>query len=165
MIIQCINCNKKFEVNSSLIPLKGREIQCGSCNHTWFYKFNEVTTPTNLTENSSEKKTTQKNILEKSSITRDDQEDLTKNEIIINDDNNKFVEFTDKIQIKKKSSFNIGKVLSYFVVSIITFISLIIILDTFETSLITKIPNLELILYNFFETIKDIFLFIKDLFL
>ena len=38
MIIQCINCNKKFEVNSSLIPDVGRNIQCGSCNYTWFYQ-------------------------------------------------------------------------------------------------------------------------------
>ena len=38
MIIQCINCNKKFEVNSELIPSKGRNIQCGLCNHLWFFK-------------------------------------------------------------------------------------------------------------------------------
>ena len=38
MIIQCINCNKKFEVNSDLIPSEGRNIQCGSCNHLWFFK-------------------------------------------------------------------------------------------------------------------------------
>ena len=37
MIIQCINCNKKFNVNSDLIPSTGRTIQCGSCNHTWFF--------------------------------------------------------------------------------------------------------------------------------
>ncbi len=38
MIIECINCNKKFEVNSDLIPIEGRTIQCGSCNHVWFFK-------------------------------------------------------------------------------------------------------------------------------
>ena len=38
MIIECVNCNKKFNVNSELIPDNGREIQCGSCNHVWFYK-------------------------------------------------------------------------------------------------------------------------------
>ena len=37
MIIECINCNKVFEVNSELIPENGRNIQCGSCNHVWFY--------------------------------------------------------------------------------------------------------------------------------
>ena len=38
MIIECINCPKKFEVNSDLIPDDGRTIQCSSCNHIWFYK-------------------------------------------------------------------------------------------------------------------------------
>ena len=38
MIIECTNCNKKFEVEPELIPEKGRSIQCGSCNHNWFYK-------------------------------------------------------------------------------------------------------------------------------
>src|SRR6056300_90023 len=38
MIIDCINCTKKFDVKDSLIPDNGRTIQCGSCNHVWFYK-------------------------------------------------------------------------------------------------------------------------------
>ena len=38
MIIKCNNCNKKFEVNSSLIPENGRTIVCGSCDYTWFYE-------------------------------------------------------------------------------------------------------------------------------
>ena len=33
MIIECISCNKKFEVNSELIPDSGRTIQCGSCKN------------------------------------------------------------------------------------------------------------------------------------
>ena len=51
MIIDCVNCSKKFEVNASLIPDNGRTIQCGSCNHVWFYKpkieqsKNEISSP------------------------------------------------------------------------------------------------------------------------
>ena len=41
MIIECVNCSKKFDVNSDLIPTNGRTIQCGSCGHTWFYKKND----------------------------------------------------------------------------------------------------------------------------
>ena len=37
MIIECISCDKKFEVNSNLIPNSGRTIQCGSCNYVWFF--------------------------------------------------------------------------------------------------------------------------------
>ena len=42
MIIECINCNKKFEVNSDLIPDTGRTIECGSCGHVWFFNKNDV---------------------------------------------------------------------------------------------------------------------------
>ena len=38
MIIQCINCNKKFNVDADLIPKQGRQIQCGSCKHIWHFK-------------------------------------------------------------------------------------------------------------------------------
>ena len=46
MIIECINCNKKFNVNSDLIPSDGRQIQCGSCNHIWHYKIEDVSEKT-----------------------------------------------------------------------------------------------------------------------
>ena len=38
MIITCNNCNKKFDIDSSLIPDKGRLLQCTSCDHKWFFK-------------------------------------------------------------------------------------------------------------------------------
>ena len=38
MIISCDQCLKKFEIDSNLIPNKGRLLQCSSCNHKWFYK-------------------------------------------------------------------------------------------------------------------------------
>ena len=28
---------KKFEIDSNLIPEKGRTLQCGTCNHVWFF--------------------------------------------------------------------------------------------------------------------------------
>ena len=37
MIISCNNCNKKFDIDSSLIPEKGRLLQCSSCNHKWYF--------------------------------------------------------------------------------------------------------------------------------
>ena len=52
MIIQCIKCGKKFEVNSDLIPQTGRTIQCGSCNHIWFYKIDRETAISSLDETS-----------------------------------------------------------------------------------------------------------------
>ena len=38
MIITCNNCNKKFDIDTSLIPNKGRTLQCASCDHKWFFK-------------------------------------------------------------------------------------------------------------------------------
>ena len=38
MIISCNNCNKNFEINSNLIPIKGRLLQCSACDHRWFFK-------------------------------------------------------------------------------------------------------------------------------
>ena len=53
---------------------------------------------------------------------------------------------------------------NYLVVLIISFIALIIFLDTFKNNLSEIFPNLELFLYNLFETIKDLQLFFNDLF-
>ena len=41
MIITCPNCNKQFRIDNSLIPDDGRDLQCGSCNHIWFYKIEQ----------------------------------------------------------------------------------------------------------------------------
>ena len=38
MIISCEECHKKFEIESNLIPEKGRLLQCSACSHKWFYK-------------------------------------------------------------------------------------------------------------------------------
>ena len=42
MIITCPNCNKQFKIDNSLIQDEGRDLQCGSCNHVWFYKIEEI---------------------------------------------------------------------------------------------------------------------------
>ena len=43
MIIICPCGEKKFEVESNLIPEKGRLLKCGSCDQTWFFNKNEQT--------------------------------------------------------------------------------------------------------------------------
>ncbi len=56
MIITCPSCNKKFKIEDDLIPSKGRNLQCGSCNHYWFYKIeNKTTEPLKLEEDIEEK--------------------------------------------------------------------------------------------------------------
>ena len=41
MIIICPSCEKKFEVDSNLIPKNGRLLKCGSCDQTWFFNKND----------------------------------------------------------------------------------------------------------------------------
>jgi len=137
MIIECINCNKKFEVNSELIPNSGRTIQCGSCNHVWFFNPNKV-----ILKN---KKIDTKSI---------------KDQDISEFKNKKNYEIT---KYKTKTNFSFSKFLSYILVLIISFVALIIVIDTFSTPLYQSFPNLKLIMLSLFETLKDIELFIKDL--
>ena len=56
------------------------------------------------------------------------------------------------------------RILNILVVSIISFAAFIIIIDTFKTPLGKIVPNTELLLYNLYETFRDIGLFIRDLF-
>ena len=164
MIIDCINCSKKFEVNSSLIPDNGRTIQCGSCNHVWFYKpqidaqKNETTSDVNENQNDSEVDISLKN-------NQLDQNHDNQEEKKIFNTNEKLISDTIEDKNKTKKTFGISKFLSYLLVSIISFIALIIVLDTFKSPLSNIIPGLEIFLYNFFETLKDLYLFIKNLFI
>ena len=172
MIISCINCNKKFEVNSDLIPNEGRLLQCSSCNQEWFFK-NEISN--NIVKNELSNTT---NTLHSPSIEEKDditiKGDLVDEEILINEapeiqiyetnnNNTKFKSFT-KINIEeeknKKKKISILNILIVFIVS---FVALIILLDTFKYPISKMIPNIEFILFNLYETIKDILLFFRDL--
>ena len=42
MIITCPSCNKKFNVDASLIPHEGRTLQCGFCERKWFFKSENI---------------------------------------------------------------------------------------------------------------------------
>ena len=157
MIIQCINCNKKFEVNSSLIPDDGRDIQCGSCNYIWFYR------PSN------NRLKTEIKVLNEEKINSDNKIETNlnyKDEIFIDSEKeSKKIEYSQTTKSQKSFSYYLGRILSFIIVGIISFVALIVILDTFKLPLTNVFPGLELLLYNLFETIKDIFLFNKNLFL
>jgi predicted Zn finger-like uncharacterized protein len=155
MIIECTNCNKKFNVESSLIPKSGRNIQCGSCNHIWFYKEKENTSSDSL-------KINPQNILNEEKI--DEIVDEGKIDKIV--DKEKIDEIFDEEKYKeniKSNTLNFNKILSYLIVGIISFTAFIIILDTFKSPLTNTFPNLELFLLNLLESLKDIFLFVKNL--
>ena len=152
MIITCPSCKKSFQIDSSLIPIEGRNLKCGSCGHVWFFKNEEknLELKTEIIPNikiESDKKIQKKiNINEKN----------LRDEII----NNK-----DKALIKYEegSKITLTNLLGYIVVSILSFIALILLLDTFQIQLSSIFPDLELLLYNLYETMTDMLLFVRDL--
>ena len=164
MIITCPNCNKQFKIDSSLIPDEGRDLQCGSCNHIWFYniqeKNNEVLELKQeiISEDIETKAENKEDKIEE----KQQQEEIIKTEI-----NNKKKEKNSEKQKNtttlKKTENKGSKFFSYLVVFIISFVALIILLDTLKTPLINVFPGLEIVLFNLFETLQDIKLFIIDL--
>ena len=54
--------------------------------------------------------------------------------------------------------------LNFILVFIISFAALIVLLDTFKNPIALILPNIEFILESLYETLKDITLFIQDLF-
>ena len=150
MIITCPCGEKKFEVNQKLIPDKGRLLKCGSCNQTWFFNKNEnveIKSSTNEVFEEEKPKIQKKKIRKPES-----------------NFSNNTKKGSELVKYQPKYNFTFGKFLSYIIVSIITFIAIIIVLDTFKNPLINIFPNLELILYNLFETLRDLILFAKDLY-
>ena len=161
MIITCPCEKKQFKIDSSLVPQEGRELQCGSCERVWFYKpKNESEAPLTLNENISEKK------IEPAIETNDKKPEVRKNlqkkiiEPQIKNETSK--EIPNKV--KKLENENKGsKFFSYLMVFIISIVALIILLDTLKTPLINVFPGLEIVLFNLYERLQDIKLFIIDL--
>ncbi len=163
MIITCPNCNKQFKIDNSLIPDEGRELQCGSCNHIWFYHIQEK----NNEVLELKQEIISEDIEKKAENKEDKREEKQQPDEIIKTEIN--IEKKEKnLEKQKKNTFqkteNKGnKFFSYLIVFIISFVALIILLDTLKTPLINVFPGLEIILFNLFETLQDIKLFIIDL--
>ena len=147
MIIACPCGEKKFEIDESLIPEKGRNLQCGSCNRKWFYK-----------------KPIKEELVEKVNpkIDLNEDEDTTEHEVGETDKNE--IDENNQIEKEKKVAKNKINLLRIILVFLISFVALIIIIDTFESPLKTVFPNIDLLMNSLYETLHDVVLFIKDLF-
>ena len=144
MIISCINCLKKFEVNSDLIPVEGRLLQCSACSQEWFFKG-----------------TISNKVIKSDKIdnpTYSDNSLIQKKEVVTKKIKN-LKSFTN---IKKEEEKKF-KILNVTVIFIISFVAFIVLIDTFKYPISKIIPNIEFILFNLYESIKDIILFFKDL--
>ena len=166
MIISCPNCNKQFKINLSLIPDDGRDLKCGSCDHVWFYKIEDNNVePLPLHDDFPDKEIKDEidnkivdNINEPNDLSS--QKDIDER---INKTDDKITEKQKPVKNKIKKNTS-GKFFSYLLVSIISFVALIILVDTLKVPLINIFPGLEILLFNLFEILKDIKLFIIDLY-
>ena len=162
MIITCPSCKKKFNIDINLIPSEGRDLQCGSCEHIWFYKKEDpIPEPLQINESIAIKEKVDTDKLN---------DDRSKDKLIEQpvEENKKtkselsaIKETESKPELVKKTQSS--KFFSYLIVFIISLGALIILLDTLKTPLINIFPGLELMLFNLYETLKDIKLFIIDL--
>ena len=148
MIIACPLCKKNFEINQKLIPLDGRMLQCGSCDHQWLFKFKDET------KISKEETTIDE-------VPRDEfikEESIPEKKIDINIEEINLTEKNTELQNKNKLNyFNI------ILVGIISFIALILVLETFKVYLSSIFPNIEILLNNLYQSLEDMKLFTLDL--
>ena len=162
MIIECPCKKKKFNIDINLIPAEGRNLQCGSCDRVWFYKKEDPIPETlQINEDIAIKRSEDSDNLNddkfKEQIKKKPVEDNKKTESELS--NIKKTEHKPE-EIKKTQS---SKFFSYLIVFIISLGAIIILLDTLKIPLINIFPGLEVLLYNLYETLKDIKLFIIDL--
>ena len=152
MIIQCENCNKKFEIQDNLIPDKGRLLECGSCAHQWHYTpitklelTDEVQIKDEPTEQLIIKKTKKKSKIIKK---------------IYENDADDEIDLTNKIITTKEKNISF---INFLLVGIISFVAIVILVDTFKNQIAYVIPNISLYINELHEILRDIFLFIADL--
>ena len=149
MIISCEKCAKKFTVADNLIPLNGRNLQCSSCGYKWFFK--------KTTKTEKLKKPIKKQI-EIKKIDLDEQIPPVIDNIIKEAEKIDAKNQSDVIQKSNKIAF-----LNLFFLFLITFVALIILIDTFKIQINNLLPGFNFLLDNFYESTKDFYLFCKDL--
>ena len=169
MIVECPCKKKRFKIDPTLIPAEGRNLKCGTCDRVWFYKIesenpellslnnnidrNYVEPVEDVIENQNDKIVQEKQTILRNKVKKEDEK------------NNKNVLLNQKPSSLDDNKNNTNThFFSYLVVFFISFVALIILLDTLKTPLINVFPGLEIILLSLFETLQDVKLFIKDLY-
>ncbi len=148
MIITCPSCEKKFEIDQRLIPSEGRMLQCGSCDHEWFFRIKDGI---KINEEENPIKEIPKEEFVKEEI-------ITKKKVNKNIKETKFIE--ENIEVQNKNNVNYFNII---LVGIISFIAFILILETFKVYLSSIFPNIEILLNNLYQSLEDMKLFILDL--
>ena len=156
MIIICPSCKKRFNVKDEYIHESGRTLKCGSCGEEWFF-FKVKEKNQNVSENVGTSTIKKQQGIKKQIYT--EETSVKSKEKLNNNKENK----VEKLKVKSKSnrSFNL---ISYTVVILISFIALIIVIDTFKLHIANILPGLIPMLDNLYQVLIDVYLFLKDLF-
>ena len=164
MIITCNKCNKSFNVDSNLIPDQGRLLECSGCKNKWFFKKNLSSDNHDKTEinDLSKRNIPENNDEKKSEIIIKKIDDIV-NKIVPNQIDDSNIDNPNQNNDKNYKTKKNVNILNYIIVFIISFTAFIVLIDTFQRPISAIVPNVEFILYNLYETIKDISLFFKDL--
>ena len=152
MIIVCPSCGKNFNVRDDQIPDKGRLLQCSNCKHEWFYTKNTIPIDNDIDELSND------DLTQESFGILAEEEDQHDEEIV--EDKTEELEKTKTSKKKGGKSFNFFKLLLVFIIS---FVALILIVDTFIVQISVYIPFAEKYLDNLYQSIIDISLFFQNL--
>tara|TARA_B100001013_G_scaffold14750_1_gene8536 strand:+ start:268 stop:774 length:507 start_codon:yes stop_codon:yes gene_type:complete len=166
MIIQCENCNKKFEIQDNLIPDDGRLLECGSCAHQWHYTpitklelTDEVQTKVDEVQVKTDEVQIKDEPAEQLIVKKTKKKSKIIEKIDENDADNEIDHTNENITTKKKNiSF-----INFLLVGIISFVAIVILFDTFKNQIAYVIPNISLYINELHEILRDIFLFIADL--
>ena len=152
MIISCKKCNKKFELADNLIPNTGRLLQCGSCSYQWHYMpESKIELVDEVKDSVKTSNQTEKNL--RNPINKRIKKGKTLANINIHQS------YLEESETKKRK---IG-FFNFILVTIISLVALVILLDTFKLQLLRVIPNIDFYLVSLYDTLKDIFLFFTDL--
>ena len=162
MIIQCENCNKKFEIQDNLIPDDGRLLECGSCAHQWHYtpitKL-ELTDEVPIKDEPTDEVPIKDEPVEELIVKKAKKKSKIIKKIYENDSDNEIDQTNENIKTKEKNiSF-----INFLLVGIISFVAIVILFDTFKNQIAYVIPNISLYINELHEILRDIFLFIADL--
>ena len=163
MIISCPNCNKKFKIDQNLIPIDGRLLQCSNCKHKWHFKIEKKD---EIDDGSLEP---EKVILDnKSEYIKNNS---TENVSLIEENSKKKLKIKEKVvkktkkikkEINQNSKYKPIGILNMTIILIISFVAIVIVLDTFRIELSKYMPFLNPMLDTFHAIIADINSFIKD---
>ncbi len=170
MIIECPNCNKKFNLDEKLIPQNGRNLKCSSCGHIWHHKVN-----LNIDNNNrkiSEDKNSKLDI-DPSQIDKKSNEVNAKNKgknALGTSKESISEKKIEDLRVKKKhkkindeKSSQIKMIFFYLIILFVSLLGLILLLDTFKYNLSNVFPGIIPLIDSFYETIMDLKLFLKDL--